>query len=108
MEEAINEGAAEAALFGLTSEDWEGADLTRNQAQDQLVGIFQAFRLGYFGSQVVEEYIMEPADGDVSPAWGLLGSALIAAAFALYVRPDGGEVAEQVRDQVAAIAGGEL
>lgn len=105
LEEAINEGAARLGVVGLTDDDFEDSDLTRDDLETELRETFQAFRLGYFGSRSVETYVLEPADGDVSPAWGLAGSMLMAAAMCVWLRPDGDEAIDRVREAISGIGG---
>lgn len=106
MEDAINDGFAQLGVFGLTDDDFEDSSLDKDGLKDEFRQTFEAFRVGYFGSQVVEEYVLNPADGDVSPAWGLAGSMLIASAMILWMRPDGDQKVQALRDAVGGIAGG--
>lgn len=106
MEDAINDGMAQLGVFGLANDDFEDSSLDKDELRDEFQATFEAFRVGYFGSRVVEDYILEPADGDISPAWGLAGSVLMAAAMILWMRPDGGEKVQALRDAVGGIAGG--
>jgi hypothetical protein len=105
MEDAINEGAARAAVIGLTDEDFEDADLDKDGLREEFEETFQAFRLGYFGSRAVEDYVLEPADGDVDPIWGLAGSALIACAMVVWLRPDGDQAAAKAREAIGGLQG---
>jgi len=105
LESAINEGAARLGVVGLTEDDFEDSDMTLDGLEDELRETFAAFRLGYFGSQSVEKYVLEPAEGDVSPAWGLAGSTLMAAAMVVWLRPDGDDAIERAREAVRGIGG---
>ena len=102
MEEAINEGAARAAVVGLTEEDG------KEELRDEFEETFKAFRLGYFGSRFVEEYVFVDEDDEVDPAWGMFGSLLISAALVVWMRPDGDEMVEKAQDAVGNLAGGDL
>lgn len=106
MEDAFNEGAARLGVIGLTDEDFEDSSMDKETLEEELQETFEAFRLGYFGSRAVEEYILEPADQDVSPAWGLLGSVLLAGAMTVWLRPDGDEAIEKARDKISGFTGG--
>ena len=106
MEDAINEGAARASVIGLTQSDLEGSELDKETLEAEFQETFQAFRLGYFGSRAVEEYFLEPADSEVAPIWGLLGSALIAGAMVVWLRPDGDQAIVRARNAVSSMAGG--
>jgi hypothetical protein len=107
MEESINEGAARLAVVGLTEQDFEDDDYGKDALQEELLETFETFQLGYFGARCAEKYVLEPADGDVSPAWGLLGTSVIAAAMVVWMRPDGDEAVDRVKDAVRNIGGGE-
>lgn len=105
MESSINDGAARLAVVGLTDEDFEDSPLTKESLEEEFAETFAAFRLGYFGQQVVDEYVLAPADGDVSPAWGLFGAVLIAGAMMVWLRPDGDEAVAKAREVVGNITG---
>lgn len=105
MEGAINDGAARLATVGLTDDDFEDSDLTKSSLEEEFAETFQAFRLGYFGSQVVDEYVLSPEDEDVNPVWGLAGSMLIATAMVVWLRPDGDEAVAKARDAVGDLTG---
>ena len=96
LETAINEGAARLAVVGL-----EDADDLESEFQE----IFEAFRLGYYGSEVAEEYVLGPEHDQIDPVWGLLGSVLICAAVTLWLRPDGDEQVERITEVVGNVAG---
>lgn len=106
LEETLNEGMAQVGVFGLTEEDFEESNLDKDGLRDEFQAVFESFRFGYFGSQVIEEYVLNPADGEVSPAWGLAGAMLMASATILWMRPDGDEKIDAIRDTVTNIAGG--
>lgn len=106
MEEAINEGMARLGVIGLTEEDFDESNLSREDLQEEFEQTFSAFRLGHFGAQAVEEYILQPADGEVSPIWGFLGAAMMAGAMMVWMRPDGDEKVEAGREAISKIAGG--
>lgn len=90
LAEVINEGAARLAVVGLSEEDFED-DGSPGDLEDELCEVFGAFRLGYFGQDAVEKHVLAPSEGEIEPVWGLLGSAALAAAVALSMRPDGSE-----------------
>jgi hypothetical protein len=101
MEEAINDGAARLAVVGL--DDDEQSDL-----QEEFTEVFEAFRLGYFGSRFMEEYIFAADDEEVDPTWGLFGACLTCCAFVVWMRPDGDEMVGKAREAVENIAGGSI
>lgn len=107
MEDTFNEGAARLAVVGLTDDDFEDSDLTKSSLQEEFEETFQAFRLGYFGSRALEEYVLDPADEDVSPAWGLLGSVLMTGALVVWLRPDGDEAIGKAREKISGFTGGD-
>jgi hypothetical protein len=106
MEDAINEGAARLSVVGLTENDFEDSDLDEQTFKAEFQETFQTFRLGYFGSRAVEEYFLEPADSEVAPIWGLLGSALIGGAMVVWLRPDGNQAVGRARDAIGSMTGG--
>lgn len=102
MEEAINDGAARLAVVGL-DDDGEKEDL-----EDEFVEVFESFRLGYFGSRFMEEYVFTADDDEVDPVWGLFGAALCCTAIVVWMRPDGDEMVDRAKEAVEGIAGGSL
>lgn len=97
IKSAVNNGAARAAIAGLEDSD---------ELQEEFQGIFEAFRLGYFGQEFASEYLFVGDEEDIDPAWGLLGSMLCCCAVVLWMRPDGDEQIERLQDAVGGIAGG--
>jgi len=89
LADVINEGAARLAVVGLSEEDFEEG--SPGELEEELCEVFGAFRLGYFGQEAVEKHVLAPSEGEIEPVWGLLGSAALAAAVALSMRPDGSE-----------------
>lgn len=98
MESAINDGAARLAVVGLDEDD-------QDDLEGEFTEVFEAFRLGYFGSQVFEEY-MAPEGEDVAPEWGLLGAILCAGAFVIWMRPDGEEKVQAMKEAVEGLING--
>lgn len=109
LEAAINDGVARMAVIGLSEEDLEESEMDRSDLETEFAETFGAFRLGHFGAQWAEEYVLKPADGDVDPTWGLLGAGLMCAAMIVWLRPDGEEAVSAARtklgDAVANIGG---
>lgn len=99
LEGAINEGFARLGVAGLPEDD-------QDDLEGEFTEIFEAFRLGYFGSRVVEEYVFVDGEDEVDPAWGFAGSAFCALAIIVWMRPDGDEQLARVTDSVGNIAGG--
>lgn len=97
LEVAINDGASRLAVVGLDEKE----DL-----EAEFQEVFEAFRLGYFGSQFAEEYVLVGADDDIDPAWGLFGSAVCCFAITLWMRPDGEEQLERFQAAVQGMLGG--
>lgn len=96
---AINEGAARMAVVGLEDEEKE-------ELEAEFEEIFEAFRLGYFGGEVADEYLMVDGE-DVDPIWGFATSMMACAVFAVYMRPDSDEQLEKIADAVGGIGGDE-
>jgi hypothetical protein len=99
LEGAINEGFARLGVAGLPDDE-------QDDLEGEFTEIFEAFRLGYFGSRVVEEYVFVDDGQEVDPAWGFAGSAFCALAIILWMRPDGDEQMGRITDAVGNIAGG--
>jgi len=99
LEGAINEGFARLGVAGLPEDE-------QDDLEDEFSEIFEAFRLGYFGSRVVEEYVFVDGDDEVDPAWGFAGSAFCAFALILWMRPDGDEQMKRITNAVGNISGG--
>lgn len=97
LESAINDGAARLAVVGLDDSD----DL-----EEEFQEVFGAFRLGFFGSQFTEEYILLADEEEIDPAWGLLGAAMCCMAVTLWMRPDGDEQLKRFQSGVSTVAGG--
>lgn len=105
MEEAINEGAARLAVVGLTDEDFEDSNLDKESLETEFQETFSAFRLGFFGSQAIDEYVLSPADDEVDPVWGLAGAVLMAGAMSVWMRPDGDEKLGELREKLSDLTG---
>jgi hypothetical protein len=105
MEDAINDGAARLACIGLQDDDLDD-DMATGDLEAEFVETFEAFRLGYYGSRVVDEYLLAPDEDEVNPAWGLAGSALMALAMAVWLRPDGAEKVRAARESIEGLADG--
>ncbi|WIV67541.1 acyl-CoA dehydrogenase [Natrialbaceae archaeon AArc-T1-2] len=97
LQTSIEDGAAKLATVGLDDE-------TQEALEDDLQDVFSAFRLGYYGAEFANEYILVDGDDDVDPAWALLGSSLACAAVAVAMRPDSDEQIARLKE--AANLGG--
>jgi hypothetical protein len=106
MEEAINDGAARLAVVGLTEEDFEESSLDKLSLETEFRETFEAFRLGYFGSRAVDEYILSAQDEEVDPAWGFCGAMLMAGAMVVWMRPDGEETLGELQGTLERLTGG--
>ena len=90
LADVINEGAARLAVVGLPEDDFE-SDGSPSELEGEFCGVFAAFRLGHFRQEAVEKHVLAPSEAEIEPVWGLLGSAALAAAVALSMRPDGSD-----------------
>lgn len=99
LQETINEGAARLAVVGLDEGDQKDA------LETEFVDVFASFRLGFYGSQFANEYLFAPEDGDVDPAWALLGTVLVCAAFSITMRPDTEDQLGRMRSVVGNLGG---
>lgn len=98
MADAINEGAARLAVSGLDGDE-------KDDLEDEFAEVFGSFRLGYFGAEAAEEYVFS-GEEDVDPLWGLLGTMILCAGFSLWMRPDGDEKIERMKDAIGNMADG--
>lgn len=89
----INNGFARAAVIGIEN----------HQEKDRLYQEFQetfaTFQLGYYGEQVVHEYL-DPDMEDIHPVAGLVGAMLLCTAVVIYKRPDSDELIQTARNTV--------
>lgn len=106
MEESFNQGVGRALVIGLTDEDFEDSKHDKEGIQTEIAETAEAFRFGYFATQVVEEYVLSPADDDVNPVWGLLGVAIMLFGMAVWLRPDGDAAVDRARNAARNLAGG--
>lgn len=106
MERSFNEGVGRALVIGLTDEDFDDSKHDKEGIQTEIAETAEAFRFGYFATQVVEEYVLSPADDDVNPVWGLLGVAIMLLGMAVWLRPDGDAAVDRAKNAAKNIAGG--
>lgn len=106
FEESINDGAARLATIGLTDEDMEDSKLSKDELEEEFRQTFEAFRLGHFGQSFLSEYVLTDSADEINPAWGLLGSTLVAAAMVVWLRPDGDQAIEKARGAIENMSGG--
>ncbi|MBZ6496013.1 acyl-CoA dehydrogenase [Natrinema longum] len=99
LQSHIEDGAAKLAVLGLEDDD-------QAALEDDLRDVFSAFRLGYYGAEFANEYIFVDGDGEVDPAWALLGSSLACAAVAVMMRPDSDDQIARLKDAVNFNGGG--
>jgi hypothetical protein len=102
FEQAINQGAARLAVVGLDEDEHEVDEL-----EAEFHEVFATFRLGHFGAETIDEYVMVDDDEDVNPAWGLAAAIAGCVAFSLWVRPDGDEQIKRAKEAINSIANGQ-
>lgn len=101
----INRGAARLSVIGLDDE-WQtdgGESKKKDDLKDEFQETFEAFRLGHYGSVVVEEYLLIERD-DIHPVWGLVGAMLICAAVVVYRRPDGDQLVDTGKQKLGDVS----
>lgn len=97
IEENLNSGAARLAVTGLQDEfEINGQTQTKDDLQDEFEEVFEAFRLGHYGSEVAQEYILVD-DEQVDPIWGFAASSLLCVAMVMWMRPDGDEMVSSIK-----------
>lgn len=93
FEEPINEGFARFAVLRLP-DSWEtdeGETKRKDDLQEEMNEVFEAFQLGHYGNRCLHEYVLVGA-GDINPVYGLMGSMVACTALAVVMRPDGDEL----------------
>lgn len=97
----INAGAARLAVLGLDEEGVtnDGKVWKKDDLQDEFLEVFEACRLGHYGSICVEEYLLVETD-DIHPMWGLAGAMLICAAVVVFRRPDGDQLIDATKTKL--------
>lgn len=98
LQETINDGASRLAVVGLDDND------EKDDLQGEMRDVFEAFRLGTYGSLFAEEYLFVD-ENEVDPAWALLGSAIACAGVALLMRPDSGEQVAKMQSAINGLGG---
>jgi hypothetical protein len=102
--ESVNDGAARLAVVGLSADDFDD-DREPADLEAEFSEVFEAFSLGAYASRCLDEYVLADDEEEVDPAWGLFGSALMAASLVIYLRPDGSEQVAELRDQIGDLGG---
>ena len=102
--ESINDGAARLAVVGLSADDFDD-DRGPSDLEAEFREVFEAFSLGAYGQRCLDEYVLADDEEEVDPAWGLLGSTLMAASLVIYLRPDGSEQVADLREQIGDLGG---
>lgn len=100
LDEAINEGFARLAVVGL--DDGEEKD----SLEMEFAEVFEMFRLGHFGSEAVQEYVLTGPEEDVDPLWAFTVSLAMSTALVVYMRPDRTEIVESAKDSLSRFTGG--
>lgn len=89
----INNGFARAAVIGIENEQ------EKQSLYQEFQETFSTFQLGYYGEQVVHEYL-DPDMEDIHPVAGLVGAMLLCSAVVIYKRPDGDDLIQTARHKV--------
>jgi len=100
LDEAINEGFARLAVVGLE----DGSE--KDSLEMEFCEVFEMFRLGHFGKQAVNEYILTDPDEEVDPLWAFAVSLTLSTALVVYMRPDRDEIVDSARDSLSRFTGG--
>lgn len=89
VEDAINSGLGRAAVYGLNEPE-------KSELEDEFTEIAEAFHVGYFGDQVLEEYFDKDIE-EIPPAFGLAAASLAFAVVVIQRRPDGEQIIRNAR-----------
>lgn len=100
LPEIINEGFARLAVVGLES----GRE--KDALETEFTEVFESFRLGYFGSEAMDEYVLTGPDEEIDPLWSFTVSLALCSAVTVYMRPDGDEIVASAKDSLARFSGG--
>jgi len=96
----INAGVASLGVIGIEDED------VQEELREDFFKTARDFRLGYYGEQCAEEYILSDNDDDISPVWGLVVAAAICGTIFILRRPDTEEIQQKARNQFQKIGSG--
>lgn len=100
LPEIINEGFARLAVVGLEAGE------EKDSLETEFNEVFESFRLGYFGSEAMEEYVLTGPEEEVDPLWAFTVSLALCSAVTVYMRPDGDEIVASAKDSLARFSGG--
>lgn len=97
LEEDIVEGAARLAVVGMDDGD------EKDKLNKEFEEVFEAARLGYYGSEFMQEYIFVDEQDDIDPLWGMVASLTLCSFIVLWRRPDGDELVGSAKEQLGDI-----
>ncbi len=93
----INAGVSSLGVIGIEDDD-EQEDL-----REDFFKTARDFRLGYYGEQVAEEYVLTDDADEIDPVWGLVVATAIYGTIVVLRRPDTEEIKEKAQSQVGKI-----
>lgn len=103
LADTINDGAARLSVVGLPDNFYHNGEMmSKSDLQTEFREVFEEFRLGHYGGQVAEEYLFVE-DDDIDPLWGFAASALACVALVVWMRPDGDELIDKVRNRASDV-----
>lgn len=98
FEEPINAGFARLSVVGLPEETEDEKD-EKERLRKEFREVFEEFQLGYYGNEVMHEYVLH-GDDDIDPIWGFLGAMVICSGLVIHQRPDGDQVLQNATDRL--------
>lgn len=93
----INAGAARLSVLGLPDEfEHYGETQTKDELREEFEEVFETFKLGAYGEEVAEEYLLMDVD-EVDPLTGFTVSLIACSTIVLMSRPDSDEILSKVK-----------
>jgi len=100
LDEIIIEGFARAAVIKIEPKS------EQSKLQAEFEEVFESFRLGYFGREVIYEYLVVDEDDNIDPIWGFFGSVLMCLVVVMWMRPDSDEITDKATESLSDLING--
>ena len=100
LDEIIIEGFARAAVIKIEPKS------EQSKLQTEFEEVFESFRLGYFGREVIYEYLVVDEHDNIDPIWGFFGSVLMCLVVVMWMRPDSDEITDKATESLSDLING--
>lgn len=100
LDQIIIEGFARAAVIKIEPKS------EQSKLQDEFEEVFESFRLGYFGREVIYEYLVIDEQDNIDPIWGFFGSVLMCLVVVMWMRPDSDEITSKATESLSDLIDG--